>query len=358
MISVAAPDHVRDLTPSLLNDLFREADALGALRVSHLSADWIETAGSFAGRVARVVVSYDGAAGPPTLIAKFAAANPAVRQLLARFGGYANEILFYRRIAGQSPIRAPRFYGATLAVDRASFLLLLEDCRDARVGDQEVGATSEEARSVLAALAGFHGAWWNRLDHPVFAAMQRPSDGLDMATLFRNAWPAFQKRFGDFLPARFRDRGADCAVAAGDLSRRLALAPRTLVHGDLRLDNLLFAGDAACPEPIFIDWQAVAPGRGPLDVAYFCAGSLLHHDIEEIRDLVGLYHATLAVAGYDWNACWSDFRIAVAWLWARTVTSGAFLDFDEPAAHTRFRLALQRWLELAEACDADAFLLA
>src|ERR1700753_1548536 len=272
MTSVSGPDDVRDLTPSLISDLLREA-AIGELRVSHLSADWIETAGSFAGRVARVVGSYDGAAGPQTMIGEFVTANPAVRQLLARFGGHANEILFYRRIAAQSPIRTPRFYGAMLAEDHASFLLLLEDCRDAGVGDQQVGATSAQAKSVLAALAGFHGAWWNRLDHPVFADMQRPGEGLDMATLFRNAWPVFQKRFGDFLPARLRERGADCFVAAGDLSRRLTLAPRTLLHGDLRLDNLLFVGDSACPEPIFIDWQALAPGRGPLDVAYFFAGS-------------------------------------------------------------------------------------
>jgi Ecdysteroid kinase-like family len=356
MTRALTPDDIGDLTPQSVSDLLRQVDASGLRRVSHVSAEWIETGGSFAGRVARVAVRHEGAAAPLRLIAKFAAANPAVRRLLARFGGYANEILFYRRLAGRSPIRVPRFFGARLAEDRASFLLLLEDCAEARVGDQEIGATAEEARSVLAALAGFHHAWWNRLDQPVFAELQRPGEGLDMATLFRHAWPAFEKRFGDFLPARLRDRGADAAPAAGELARRLALAPRTLLHGDLRLDNLLFAGDVAHPEPIFIDWQALAPGRGPLDVAYFCAGSLSHHDIGDISDLVGLYHGALAVIDYDWNACWSDFRIAVAWLWARTVTSGAFLDFDEPAAHARFRLALQRWLELAEACDAYEFL--
>ena len=53
-----------------------------------------------------------------------------------------------------------------------------------------------------------------------------------------------------------------------DHIRLVAAGPKTLSHGDFRLDNIFFAADAA-DDIAVIDWQ-VSGLRSPLyDVAYF-----------------------------------------------------------------------------------------
>ncbi len=73
-----------------------------------------------------------------------------------------------------------------------------------------------------------------------------------------------------------------------------------IVHGDYRLDNLLFGSPPASPELTVVDWQTVSIGIGPSDVAYFCGAGLVPDLRERVeRDLVGRYAAGLRRAGVD-----------------------------------------------------------
>jgi aminoglycoside phosphotransferase (APT) family kinase protein len=80
-----------------------------------------------------------------------------------------------------------------------------------------------------------------------------------------------------------------------------------VVHGDFRLDNLLFGG----PRVAVVDWQTVKIGPALSDVAYFIGSALLP---EVRRDheaaLVRSYHHQLAEAGVTlpWDECWADYR--------------------------------------------------
>jgi len=90
------------------------------------------------------------------------------------------------------------------------------------------------------------------------------------------------------------------------------MEPSTIVHGDYRLDNLLF-GPAADDVPIaVVDWQTCAHGPALGDVAYFIGAGLLASDRRAVEaDLVGDYHAGLVRAGvdeYPWERCWTDYR--------------------------------------------------
>ena len=88
--------------------------------------------------------------------------------------------------------------------------------------------------------------------------------------------------------------------------------PRTLGHGDFRLDNLLFrAGE---PEPWVVDWQTAVWAGPASDVAYFVGGSLR----PEVRrahaaELLDSYHAELVaqgVGGYPRERLEQDVRRA------------------------------------------------
>jgi aminoglycoside phosphotransferase (APT) family kinase protein len=88
----------------------------------------------------------------------------------------------------------------------------------------------------------------------------------------------------------------------------IAPEPWTVVHGDFRLDNLLFGGERVA----VLDWQTVRLGPSMSDVAYFIGSALSPADRATNEEaLVRDYHARLRAAGIDvsWEHCWSGYRL-------------------------------------------------
>ena len=109
------------------------------------------------------------------------------------------------------------------------------------------------------------------------------------------------RRFGDRLDDFSRgllDR-VETLLARSD--ERLAAAPETLLHADLHLDNVLFAG--ARQRPILLDWARAARGPAAIDVI-----ELLVEIVEpEDREFVlASYLEALAAAGVKMDA--AEFR--------------------------------------------------
>jgi aminoglycoside phosphotransferase (APT) family kinase protein len=84
-----------------------------------------------------------------------------------------------------------------------------------------------------------------------------------------------------------------------------------LMHGDYRLDNMLFDPDRT--RITVVDWQTVGIGLPGRDLAYFTATSLDPDARSEIEhDLVGKYHQALlgyGITDYDFDTCWRDYRL-------------------------------------------------
>ena len=103
------------------------------------------------------------------------------------------------------------------------------------------------------------------------------------------------------LPALRRQRRR-----AGRQDRR---PPLGLVHGDYRLDNLLF-GDGTCK---VVDWQTVSWGPAMVDAAYFIGGGLTiedrrAHEEELVRALPRRAASRYGVEGFSWERCWDEYR--------------------------------------------------
>ena len=97
--------------------------------------------------------------------------------------------------------------------------------------------------------------------------------------------PAALQRFGDVVPSSLRSELATLpSAAAGSLLRRLASAPKTLLHGSMRAHkafvpaSLLHDSDEDSSIPAsavkVVDWGDAAAGRGPYDVACLLAASM------------------------------------------------------------------------------------
>ena len=94
------------------------------------------------------------------------------------------------------------------------------------------------------------------------------------------------------------------------LDRYLAHRPMpwTVVHGDFRLDNLMFGGERVT----VLDWQTVRLGPSMSDVAYFIGSALQPEDRRANEEaLVREYHAALIATGgsIDWDDCWRGYRL-------------------------------------------------
>src|SRR3546814_20033423 len=97
------------------------------------------------------------------------------------------------------------------------------------------------------------------------------------------------------------------AVSVAIIPRVLtSLEPVSRVHGDSRLDNLLFP--AVCDGVVAVDWQTAAIGPPLRDVAYLLCTSLEPADRRTHAEaIVPGYHAGLVAAGvtgYSAERCW------------------------------------------------------
>ncbi|MFL6156551.1 MAG: phosphotransferase, partial [Marmoricola sp.] len=97
-------------------------------------------------------------------------------------------------------------------------------------------------------------------------------------------------------------------VAAADAWLADRRPPLGLVHGDFRLDNLLFTADGCT----VVDWQTMTWGPAVMDASYFLGGGLSVADRREHEErLVRAYHDELLANGvqnFSWETCWTEYR--------------------------------------------------
>jgi hypothetical protein len=236
--------------------------------------------------------------GPESVVLKVAASDLVSRQTGSALGLYEREVRFYGDIAPRlgGPI-APCYHAA---VDTATgvFDLLLGDAGPAVVGDEITGATTEQARLGVAELGRLHGPllgdaslaeapWLNR-ETPLNQAMIAP------------LYAGFIDRYGDQIAPEHRVV-CERLVAAFDgylASEKEGASAQGrmqgLVHGDYRLDNMLFGTAGADRALTVVDWQTVSWGPALTDLSYFLGCALRTEDRREHYDeLLRAYHEAL-----------------------------------------------------------------
>ena len=353
--SLPIPAGPEALTAEWITAALRSGGAISDARVATLEVEPIGEGAAFAGEPVRLRLAYDRPeqGAPATLVAKFPAEDPAMRRALSGLRWYEREIRFYEQLAGDSPIRTPRCYYGAMDRDALRYLLLIEEVTWGRVGDQVAGASAAQAQAVVEHVARLHARWWA---HPRLDALEwlaagavRPAEGAERwAQFYRHAWSVLPSLVTGAAPARALSDVEPIAGRLGDAYAAIVSAsaepPRTLIHGDCRLDNVLFADDPDEP-PTFIDWQMVSRGRGVYDIAYFL-GTNLEPELRRTheRELLRRYHAIVSErdeSGYDLERCLRDYRLAmllVFGFWVQTAGAATF----PAAAHPLRDAAIER----------------
>jgi hypothetical protein len=341
------PKHAHEIDGEWLTGALRASGVIdAATTITEVDIEPVAAGVGFMGEVARIRPTYEGAAGPSSLIAKIPTQDAHVRELLAPARVFEREARFYLDLAPHLDV-TPNAHHVGIDDAAGDYVLLLEDLGHLRVGDQVDGASADDAAAALEALAHLHATFWTspRLDELDW--MPRIDDpGMKIGReIYAASLPGFMDVFGDALA------GADMEVVerfsenVHQLMDRFAAMPHTIVHFDYRLDNLFFGGDVG-PGVTMIDFQASTKGGGAYDVGYFLSQNLRTEVRREHEDdLLRTYHDVLVadgVDGYPLDRLREDYRVGVLYGWIIPVYAVGTLDSSSERALALWREVIGR----------------
>lgn len=313
-------------TPAWLTQALREGRLAGAVVEDvHMITSW-QTAGSVLSRVAVSYAPDVRSKAPPCLFIK----RPRVDRPVALTSAMgAREVAFYTQVAPHTPaLPSLRCYAAAHDRDSGDWHLVLEDVSATHTQSEWPLLPAEHAcEGAMDALAALHAAWWDRPRlqewDPIPAADERQA----RIRRTQEEVVAFVDYLGDRLSLARRRTYEDALAMLPRLWRWVTRErARTLVHGDAHLWNVLFPREAGHGPVYLCDWQNWHAGIPAQDPAY---QMVLDWDAERRArlevPLLRRYHnrlLALGIAGYTWEDCWTDYRLAIvnllftpAWRW-------------------------------------------
>ena len=277
---------------------------------------------------------------PYRYILKVGSHLPDRRKWAAQLRVFARELAAYRLLAPWKRKLSPRLFSGTSTQDGSNGLLLLEEIRDGRNRDQLRGLTWPELSSAARAIAQIHTRFWN-------SPALRQTPGLPRHHYMRahevgKHLPKFLRwaKLTERDRALFRNLHRQVSAAL----HRLRQQPLTLVHGDLRSDNIFYGRSSVK----FIDWGLALAGNAAFDLARLAGGSarkplsLLQH-----IDLFKIWHAELlrqGVRNHPVPQAWQDYRDAVLLTLTIPVTNAPTLASFSPRGRRMARLITRRFV--------------
>ena len=324
----AIPTHPDAITADWLTDRLRSAGVIDDQAVTHFT--WVPIGTGQVGDSARLTLHYDRPGkGPASVAGKFPAADATSRHTAASLQLYSKEVGFYRDLRHLVDVRVPVPYVAEVDETGADFVLIFEDLAPARGGNQLHSCSAADARAGMVQAAALHAPSWENpaiVDLPWLTLPQEVVDHI--RNLYDGAQAIFRERYKDSLEPEYmalceqlnearvlwygRDPGARC-----------------LIHGDFRLDNMLFEIHSGAEPIAVLDWQTTGVGNGLTDIGYFLGtgiGDALRRAHE--GELLDLYCAEMTARGVPLtrDGVWRDYVLGSLHGVSTAVFSAAFVE--------------------------------
>ncbi len=351
MTTTDYPTNPKALTTEWLTATLDADGALHGANVTSFSTSPVGEGIGMLGILARVEMDFDKPApeAPQSVIAKFPSAVPGNRAIGMTYRLYEREVNFYTRITSEiEGLAAPRCYGGQYDPTTGDSFLLLEDLAAYRTGDQVAGCTAAEAMMILDAVIPLHASYWDRIDHPLLEGVTKVDDPYQIEGIAGGCavgWDTCVEMFPEAMPDEIRAVKEAFLAAVPELHRMVGRLVQTVIHGDLRLDNMMFGDNPHLRPVVLLDWT-LTKTSGLHDVAYLVSQNV---DLDERRAheaaIIEHYHRGLldhGVEGYSLDQCWSDYRLAVLHLFAYAVLIAGTLDPSNDRGAAFMRQMLHR----------------
>ena len=333
---IEIPTTMEEVTAVWLTNALRTSRTIHTATVTDIRLTALGEIMGVMGVLVRIHLAYDQLeeSAPTTLIAKLSSPDAEFRAIIAKYRMYEREVRFYQEVANHIKMRTPHCYYSAINETGEHCVLLLEDMAPAQVGDQVLGCSVAEAELALLDLAKLHAAYWNSplLEELSWAPNAVDPGQMNLETFSQQLRPTFLEKWGQQLSDVIRDVSAGYGNMIPAIAHQMSQCPKTLLHGDYRLDNLFFEHSVRGVPFAVADWQTTKIGPGTCDVAYFLTMSLE----TEIRrraemNLLHLYHHTLLENGvrtYPFERCLADYRLSLFYPLNITIEAGAYVDFS------------------------------
>lgn len=249
---------------------------------------------------------------PASVVLKLPSLDEVSRATAAATSSYVREVGFYRDAASNVALRIPKTFFISEDLANNSFALVMEDIAPASQGEQLDGCTIEQARLAVSSAAQLHGSTWNASWTTNLEWIHESGEDRAMqhAGLFAMVFPGFMDRYGQRLSSAER---AQCQWLSDNIEPYLKLSnacdTQALVHGDFRLDNMLFG---PTPNLVVVDWQTAAVQCPIADVAYF-VGTSVDRDQQSdlIPSLLDSYQAELELMSVTTDRSWLERHVGL-----------------------------------------------
>ena len=339
------------LTKEWLDQILDESASLSeGERLESFSFENISEGVGLLGIVVRVHLTYNKTGkGPTSLVVKFATDAPENRELANTMNLYEREVIFFNEIAKGLEIPIPKCYFAAMDFDSGSDVIVLEDLFDYSLGDQIGGITAEQALMVVDVVAPLHAKYWGRGEE-VFPDMQR-IDSEDFikrsAASFYASWEKALERFPEFFPDELRDALPAYVNAMEDIYREMGNRTKTVIHGDVRMDNALFGNGIPGLLPVvLIDWQNIMISNPLYDIGWMMFTSLPVETRRECeKDVLERYVAQLEAEGvqnYSIEQCEKDYDVALLFIIHFTILIAGLFDISTEEKRRLAETGLER----------------
>jgi len=366
------PQQADELTASWFTDVLDYDDTVTSVERSVVGTDI-----GFMGELYRCTLNWEHNTDPElpkSVIVKIPSNKPENRALGEGIRAYEREIVIYGEFQDDLGIPMPKAHYSIMDPDPAPwaerpimflfeklpiggvgwlvqkfmdlstkmpprrYLLMIEDIDDARPPTQAEGGSLEDSEVALKILAKFHAKNWMRQKALDTSQRIMPVDATPkiFQSAYRRNREIFVEQWGDTVGPEVMERLDRFDENLPKLASELVAEPWTVVHGDYRLDNVLFRSD---DEVVVIDYQLVGWGRAGYDVAYFITTALLPEHKSEEEALLRVYHDALTEAGvtdYSYEALVKDCQTTKELLAHRFVGGRDFVDTEVEASDDTF----------------------
>jgi len=259
---------------------------------------------------------------------------------------FQREVLAYQILQPLGGKYVPRCLASASVPDGSDGFLLLQEINPCRTGDQIQGLSFRELSSVAKSIGAVHARFWNSNQLRKIKAL--PLHHYNRAHEAGKHAQTFLRHCRSLLTKKDAKRIQHFLPTIAQALQRAKKRSITLVHGDLRADNLLLVRSKA----LIVDWQIAARGLGAFDLARVIGGSSTRPlTLRDQQKLVSIWHQTLrqgGVRGYNLSDAWRDYRIGVALTLSIPITNGPTLVQLSARGRKIARLMVRRFFKNAE----------
>ena len=354
--------------PSSAGDIsvewMRNALAFGGWRNDVMSRDFrVEPIGTQMGHIGttyRCRLTYSDASSH-NVIVKAPSSNKKILRHSEKLHFYRNEFAFYKKIAPLAPIQTPSILFGQIN-DGKNFVFVMEDLSHLNVVDQIEGASEDQARRVIRSIAPMHAMFWNQLDRRELCHFKEtvPAGRASLQLLYMHSIAAAFERFDDLFSTQTERFVEKLGTRLMEFMKNLENTPKTLVHGDYRLDNMFF-GKYGSSDFYVIDWQASGFGCGLHDVAFFLSGNVTTEMRRKVeREILEEYHEFVCRAAspknFPFAECWRLYRQYILVCFAIIVVIAGAADVIGPRSSELVRISVKRMYAAIEDLEIEEFM--